>query len=71
MGVLIAAQVWEDIKKMLGQGLWDRVKGQNLTSVELAVVWGLIGLALYACARRGKKETRKQGDKEKGRHVDI
>ncbi|HEU0176144.1 MAG TPA: APC family permease [Blastocatellia bacterium] len=56
MGLLIASQVWQDIKTMRDRSLWDRVKEQNLTSVELAIVWGLIGLALYAYARRGKRE---------------
>jgi amino acid transporter len=56
MGALIASQVWHDIQTMRGQNLWDRFKDQNLTSVELAVAWGLIGLALYAYARRGKKD---------------
>src|SRR6266545_4970936 len=65
MGVLIASQVWKDISTIRGQSLWDRIANQKLTSVELAVVWGLIGLALYAYAmRRGKKGTRGQGDKE-------
>jgi basic amino acid/polyamine antiporter, APA family len=56
MGALIASQVWQDIQTMRGQGLWDRIKDLNLTSVELAVAWGLIGLALYAYARHGKKD---------------
>jgi len=55
MGVLIALQVWQDIQTTLGQSLWDRIGNQKLTSVELAVVWGLIGLALYAYARRRRK----------------
>jgi basic amino acid/polyamine antiporter, APA family len=60
MGALIASQVWYDIQTMRGQNLWDRVRDQNLTSVELAVAWGLIGLALYGYARRGKKKTEGQ-----------
>jgi hypothetical protein len=55
MGVLIASQVWQDISTIQGQGLWDRIVGQKLTSVELAIVWGLIGLALYAYALRRRK----------------
>jgi APA family basic amino acid/polyamine antiporter len=64
MGVLIASQVWHDIQTMRGQHLWDRVADQNLTSVELAIAWGMIGLALYAYARRGKKETEGRRDGE-------
>jgi basic amino acid/polyamine antiporter, APA family len=66
MGVLIASQVWQDISTMRGQSLWSRIEDQNLTSVELAVVWGLIGLALYAYARRRRKSDLPQshGDTE-------
>jgi amino acid transporter len=55
MGVLIASQIWQDISTMRGKGLGDRIANQKLTSLELAVVWGLIGLALYAYARRRRK----------------
>jgi basic amino acid/polyamine antiporter, APA family len=55
MGVLIASQVWQDISTIRGQSLWGRIANQKLTSVELAVVWGLIGLALYAYAMRRRK----------------
>jgi amino acid transporter len=55
MGGLIASQAWQDISTIHGQSLRDRIVNQKLTSVELAVVWGLIGLALYAYARRGRK----------------
>ncbi len=59
MGVLIAAQVWQDIQTMLGQSLRSRIEDQALTSVELAAVWGLVGLALYAYAQwRRKREAR-------------
>ena len=67
MGVLIASQVRQDISTIRGQSLWDRITNQKLTSVELAVVWGLIGLALYAYAmRRGRKSELPQshGDTE-------
>src|SRR5262247_300731 len=42
MGVLIASQVWKDISTIRELSLWDRIAKQKLTSVELAVVWGLI-----------------------------
>jgi len=66
MGVLIASQVWKDISTIRGQSLLSRITGQKLTSVELAVVWGLIGLALYAYAMRGRKSDLPQshGDTE-------
>jgi len=61
MGVLIASQVWQDISTIWGQSLWGRIANQKLTSLELAVVWGLIGLALYAYAlrRRNLDQTEK------------
>jgi APA family basic amino acid/polyamine antiporter len=71
MGVLIASQVWQDISTIRGQSLWDRIAGQKLTSVELAAVWGLIGLALYAYAmRRGRKSDlpQRHRDTETQRH---
>jgi presenilin-like A22 family membrane protease len=57
MGVLIASQVWQDISTINAQSFWDRIAGQKLTSVELAVVWGLIGLALYAYAMRRRRDS--------------
>ncbi|MGH9767415.1 MAG: APC family permease [Blastocatellia bacterium] len=59
MGGLIAAQVRQDIQTLFGKSLRERIVSHNLTSVELAFVWGLAGLALYAYAqRRGKREAR-------------
>src|SRR5215475_3205652 len=55
MGVLIAVQLWQDCQTMLGQSLQKRIENEKLTSMELAVVWGLIGLALYAYARRRRR----------------
>jgi amino acid transporter len=71
MGALIASQIWRDIQTMRGQSLLDRIGKQNLTSLELAFAWGLVGLALYAYARRGKKKTRRQGEGETRRQGDI
>src|SRR5262245_51618264 len=55
MGLLIAVQVWHDYQTMLGLSLRERVEREKLTAVELAVVWGLIGLALYAYAQSSRK----------------
>src|SRR5215813_2574870 len=55
VGVLIAVQVWQDFKTMLGHSMRQRIGNQGLTSVELAVAWGVIGLALYAYAQRRRK----------------
>jgi len=59
MGALIAVQVWQDVQTMRSLSPLWRISVQALTSVELLLVWGLIGLALYAFARRrGKREAR-------------
>jgi amino acid transporter len=55
MGALVAAQVWQDIHALRTTSLWQA--NRDLTSVELVLAWGLVGLALYAYARRrGKPE---------------
>jgi len=56
MGVLIAVQVVQDAHTLTTQSLGERVAKHSLTSLELALVWSLIGAALYAFARlMGKK----------------
>jgi amino acid transporter len=52
MGALIAVQVWQDAQALRTLSLRQRIETQALTSVELLLAWGLIGLALYAFARR-------------------
>jgi len=59
MGVLIAVQVRKDFQTALGQSFQERAVSGKLTSVELAIIWGLIGLALYTYATlRRKREAR-------------
>lgn len=59
MGALVAVQVWQDVQTMRSLNPLRRISTQALTSVELLLVWGLVGLALYAFARRrGKREAR-------------
>ncbi len=55
MGVLIAVQIWQDFQTILGQSFLERVEKEKLTAVELAFVWGLIGLAFYTYATRHRK----------------
>jgi amino acid transporter len=57
MGALVAVQVWQDIRTLLSLSLRQRIASHALTSVELVLAWGLVGLALYAYAwRRGKRQ---------------
>ena len=57
MGGIIAIQVVQDLRTMVAQSFRQRLVGDSLTSVELALGWGLIGAMLYAYGRlRGRHE---------------
>jgi amino acid transporter len=51
MGLLIFVQVTQDAHTLLTQSLSERITKHSLTSLELALVWSLIGAALYVVAR--------------------
>jgi APA family basic amino acid/polyamine antiporter len=57
MGALIVVQVVQDLHTLTTQSLSERIANHSLTSLELALVWSLIGAALYGLARlmRDKK----------------
>jgi hypothetical protein len=59
MGALIAVQVVQDIQTLTTQSLSERIANHSLTSLELAVVWSLIGAALYGFARAMRKKSDK------------
>jgi len=52
MGGMIAVQVVQDLETLATQSLRERVSHHSLTSLELAVAWGLVGAALYAYSRQ-------------------
>lgn len=57
MGGLIAVQIIQDIGTLRSTSLSERLTGQSLTSLELAAVWSLLGVLIYAFGRRiGAKE---------------
>ncbi len=59
MGGIIAIQVVQDLRTLVAQSLHQRLAGHSLTSVELALAWGLIGAVLYAFGRlRGRPDVR-------------
>jgi hypothetical protein len=59
MGGIIAIQVVQDLRTLGAQSFRQRLVGHSLTSVELALTWGLIGAMLYAYGRlRGRHEAR-------------
>jgi APA family basic amino acid/polyamine antiporter len=59
MGGIIVIQVVQDLRTLGAQSFRQRLVGHSLTSVELALAWGLIGAMLYAYGRlRGRHATR-------------
>jgi basic amino acid/polyamine antiporter, APA family len=51
MGLMIVIQLGLDVEALRTQTLPQRIKGDSLTSIELIIVWGLVGLGLYQLAR--------------------
>jgi len=55
MGVMIFIQLGQDVEVLRTQTLSQRIHGKSLTSIELIVVWGLVGLGLYQLARSQRR----------------
>ena len=51
MGLMILIQLRQDVTVLSTQTLAERFSKQSLTSIELIVVWGVIGAGLYRLAR--------------------
>ena len=51
MGLMIVIQLGLDVEVLRTQTLVQRIRGDSLTSIELLIVWGLVGLGLYQLAR--------------------
>ncbi|MFN2531496.1 MAG: APC family permease [Pyrinomonadaceae bacterium] len=51
MGLLIVIQLKLDLDTLRTQTLIQRLQQHSLTSIELVIVWGLVGAALYGFAR--------------------
>lgn len=51
MGLMILIQLRQDTEVLSTQTLSERIGGQTLTSIELILVWGIVGAALYQLAR--------------------
>ncbi|HEU4767207.1 MAG TPA: APC family permease [Pyrinomonadaceae bacterium] len=56
MGVLIAIQLVQDADVLRTQTLSQRISGQSLTSIELLLIWGLVGVGLYQLARSQRRD---------------
>jgi basic amino acid/polyamine antiporter, APA family len=52
MGGLIVVQIAQDIQTISTHSIRQRISSHSLTSLELVMVWGAVGLALYAFGRR-------------------
>jgi APA family basic amino acid/polyamine antiporter len=51
MGLMILIQLRQDAEVLRSQTLSQRINSQSLTSIELIVVWGIVGAGLYQLAR--------------------
>lgn len=56
MGVLILIQLRQDVIALQTLSLSQRINDGALTSIELVLVWGLVGLALYQLARMQRQD---------------
>ncbi|HSK62666.1 MAG TPA: APC family permease [Pyrinomonadaceae bacterium] len=61
MGVLIVIQLRQDVIALQTLSLSRRISEGALTSIELVLVWGLVGLGLYQLARTQRREITKAG----------
>lgn len=62
MGVMIVIQFRQDMGVLRTQTLLERINGQSLTSIELILVWGVVGAGLYQLARmQRRREVSKAG----------
>jgi amino acid transporter len=51
MGLMILIQLRQDAAVLSTETLRQRINNQSLTSIELIVVWGIVGAGLYQLAR--------------------
>jgi len=51
MGLMILIQLRQDIEALTTQTLRQRINSDSLTSIELLLVWGVVGAGLYQLAR--------------------
>ena len=54
MGLMIFIQLRQDVQALQSSSLSQRITEHSLTSIELVLVWGLVGLGLYQLARWGR-----------------
>jgi basic amino acid/polyamine antiporter, APA family len=57
MGVMIWIQLRQDFDVLRTTNLGQRIREHSLTSIELVLVWGIVGLVLYQLARAQRRKT--------------
>jgi basic amino acid/polyamine antiporter, APA family len=57
MGVMIFIQLRQDVDVLRTTTLGQRISEHSLTSIELVLVWGIVGLVLYQLARMQRRNT--------------
>ena len=55
MGLLILIQLRQDVAMLSTKTLRQRIDDHSLTSIELLLVWGVVGLGLYQLARSQRR----------------
>lgn len=56
MGVMILIQLRQDVEVLRTSSLSQRIGEHSLTSIELILVWGIVGLVLYQFARMQRRK---------------
>jgi amino acid transporter len=56
MGSLMLVMIFRDLQTLRATSLSERVHGNSLTSLELAIAWSLFGAALYLLARMKRRK---------------
>ena len=62
MGVMILIQLRQDVEVLRTSSLTQRINEHSLTSIELVVVWGIVGLVLYQLARMQRRKAVAKAD---------
>jgi len=64
MGLMILIQLRQDAVVLSTQTLSQRIEGKSLTSIELLLMWGIVGAVLYQLARmqRGRRVPKVDAD---------
>ena len=56
MGVMILIQLRQDVEVLRTSSLSQRITEHSLTSIELVLVWGIVGFVLYQLARMQRRK---------------